>query len=101
MGSTIGVSVLAPAWVRTRIFEMERYGQGSTADGEIAKRVLPVMKALAERGRLTADDVAAIAVDGIKENRFYIFPHQGILQFIGQRHDDIAQMRNPSVQQGL
>lgn len=99
--SPIGVSVLAPAWVRTRIFDTERYEQAEATMGKIGERVVPAMQALAERGRLTADDVAGIAVDGIKENRFYIFPHKGILRFVGHRHEDIAEMRNPSVDQGL
>ena len=59
------------------------------------------MKALAERGRLTADDVAQRTVEGIKKNEFYIFPHRGILQFVEQRHSDIVELRNPSVDQGL
>lgn len=99
--SPIGVSVLAPAWVRTRIFDTERYERAATTTGKVGERVVPAMQELAEKGRLTADDVADRVVAGIKENRFYIFPHKGILKFVAHRHDDIVAMRNPSVDQGL
>ena len=99
--SPIGVSVLSPAWVKTRIFDRDRYEQAANAGGKVAARVVPAMEALAERGRLTADDVADITIEAVKEGRFYIFPHQGILKFVGQRHADIVEMRNPSVEQGL
>lgn len=99
--SPIGVSVLAPAWVRTRIFDTERYDRAATTMGKVGERVVPAMQALAERGRLTADDVADHVVAGVKENRFYIFTHKGILQFVDHRHQDITEMRNPSVDQGL
>lgn len=99
--SSIGVSVLSPAWVRTRIFDTERYEQAALTSGKVGERVVPAMRALAEQGRLTAEDVAERAVEGIKESRFYIFPHKGILKFVGHRHQDIVEMRNPSVDQGL
>lgn len=99
--SQIGVSVLAPAWVKTRIFDTDRYEQAAASSGKIGERVVPAMRAFAEQGRLTADDVAERTVAGIKEDRFYIFPHKGILKFVGHRHADITEMRNPSVEQGL
>ena len=40
-------------------------------------------------------------VAAVKENQFYIFTHKGILRFVEHRHQDITQMRNPSVDQGL
>ena len=99
--SPIGVSVLAPAWVRTRIFDSGRYEQAAATTGKVRERVVPAMKALAEAGRLTADDVAERVVAGVKENQFYIFTHKGILKLVGHRHEDITEMRNPSVDQGL
>jgi len=99
--SSIGVSVLAPAWVKTRIFDTERYERAAQSSGKVGERVVPAMQAFAEQSRLTADDVAERTVDAIKEGRFYIFPHEGILKFIGHRHSDITEMRNPSVEQGL
>lgn len=101
LSSPVGVSVLAPAWVKTRIFDTERYERAAQASGEVARRVVPAMQALAESGRLTADDVAERTVEGIKEGRFYIFPHRGILKFVDHRHRDITELRNPSVEQGL
>lgn len=99
--SPIGVSVLAPAWVRTQIFDTSRYEQPATTMGKIGERVVPAMQALAARGRLTADDVADQVVAAVRDNQFYVFTHKGILKFIGHRHEDVVQMRNPSVEQGL
>ncbi len=101
LGSPIGVSVLAPAWVRTRIFDTERYEQAATTMGVVGERVVPAMRALAERSRLTADDVADKVVAAVRSNQFYIFTHKGIIPFIEHRHEDIVTMRNPSVDQGL
>ena len=52
-------------------------------------------------GRLTAEDIADRVVEGVKADQFYILPHKGILPIIKQRHEDIEELRNPSVEQGL
>ena len=100
--SSVGVSVLAPAWVQTRIFEAERYRPGTASpQGEIGEIVRPAMVELASNARLTADDVALKVVEGVKANEFYIITHKGVLPFIKHRHEDIELLRNPSVDQGL
>ncbi len=100
--STVGVSVLAPAWVQTRIFEADRYRPGAESpEGKVAELVRPMMVKLAERGRLTAADIAAKVVAGVKANQFYILTHKGILPIVKHRHEDIEELRNPSVDQGL
>jgi hypothetical protein len=60
-----------------------------------------MMVKLAERGRLTAEDIADEVVEGVKANQFYILTHKGILSIVKHRHEDIEQLRNPSVDQGL
>jgi NAD(P)-dependent dehydrogenase (short-subunit alcohol dehydrogenase family) len=100
--STVGVSVLAPAWVQTRIFEADRYRPGAESpEGKVAELVRPLMVKFAERGRLTADDIADNVVEGVKANQFYILPHKGVLSIVKHRHEDIEELRNPSVDQGL
>ena len=100
--STVGVSVLAPAWVQTRIFEADRYRPGAESpEGTVAELVRPMMVKLAERGRLTAEDIADRVAEGVKANQFYILPHKGILSIVKHRHEDIEELRNPSVDQGL
>ena len=49
----------------------------------------------------TADEVADAVVDAIRENTFYVVTHPGIMPFVERRHEDIALLRNPSVEQGL
>lgn len=75
-GAPIGVSVLCPGFVRTRIAEAARNrppelsetASGSTpVDEETARRIL-------ETG-MDPGEVAEVAVRGIKEGRFYIYTH--------------------------
>jgi NAD(P)-dependent dehydrogenase (short-subunit alcohol dehydrogenase family) len=78
----IGVTVLCPGFVRTRIFESgrnrpERYGPAQAPDpaspaGKLAARQ-------AELGRLGLDpiDVAAQVLTAIRENELYVFTHAG------------------------
>ena len=47
-------------------------------------------------GRLTPQDVAKMTFDAIRNDRFYIVTHPKILGSIALRHQDIAEMRNPS-----
>ena len=72
----IGVTVLCPGFVRTRIWESARnrparYGPASAAG--------PLLKQLAELGAagLDPDDVAAQVVAAIRANELYVFTHAG------------------------
>jgi short-subunit dehydrogenase len=78
----IGVTVLCPGFVRTRIFESgrnrpERYGPAQAPDpGSPAGRLAARQ---AELGRLGLDpiDVAAQVLTAIRENELYVFTHAG------------------------
>ncbi|WP_428391402.1 SDR family NAD(P)-dependent oxidoreductase [Lichenicoccus sp.] len=78
----IGVTVLCPGFVRTRIPESgrnrpERYGPSTVPDPESPAGKLAAV--LAERGRsgLDPDDVAARALAAIREDQLYVFTHSG------------------------
>jgi hypothetical protein len=45
---------------------------------------------------VTAEQVAALAFDAVRDDRFYIFPHPRILETIRTRMDDILGQRNPT-----
>jgi NAD(P)-dependent dehydrogenase (short-subunit alcohol dehydrogenase family) len=96
----IGCSVLCPAFVPTGIHESERNRpKGPDDDGQptasqIAARE-SVRKAVTS-GKLTPQDVAKMTFDAIRNDRFYIVTHPKILGSIALRHQDIAEMRNPS-----
>ena len=49
-----------------------------------------------ERGKLSADDIARITLDGIRAGKFYILPHPNIKPSIEWRMQDILLERPPT-----
>src|SRR5712672_920979 len=86
----IGVSVLCPSFVRTRIGEsgrnrLERYGQSRPLDPNSASAAL-----VAEIGRrieagLEPADVAAKVLAAIRDDELYVFTHPGMRAEVEQR----------------
>ena len=75
----IGVSVLCPGMVRTKILESERtrpseYDVTDSAAEEAAQAHSEVMN-LAMNTGIDASEVADMVVHGIKTEQFYLFPH--------------------------
>jgi NAD(P)-dependent dehydrogenase (short-subunit alcohol dehydrogenase family) len=98
--SSIGVSLLCPAFVPTGIADAERSRPEGlvndtpyTASQKLAARQLT--KAV-ESGKLSAADVAELTFDAVRERRFYVITHPNIMPSVQLRHDDIAQLRNPT-----
>ncbi|MNF07337.1 hypothetical protein D3C80_2074950 [compost metagenome] len=54
------------------------------------------MRKATQAGRLGAADIARITLEAVKENRFYILPHQKIKRLIGLRMEDILDERSPT-----
>ncbi len=78
----IGVTVLCPGFVRTRIWESgrnrpERYGPSLTPDP--ASPAGRLLAQLVEHGRsgLDPSDVAAQVLNAIREDELYVFTHAG------------------------
>ncbi|WP_244848633.1 SDR family oxidoreductase [Caballeronia sp. SL2Y3] len=99
-GASIGVSLLCPAFVPTGIANAERSRPDAlaneaplTASQKMAARQLT---RAVESGRLSARDIAEMTFDAVREGRFYVITHPGIMASIRLRLDDIAQLRNPS-----
>src|SRR5919106_1685048 len=99
--SAVGVSVLCPAYVPTRITESERNRPANLPISEKSKETLAreamLRKAVAS-GEVSADQVAQAVVAAIKEERFYILTHPRIKGAIQARMEDILQEgapRNP------
>ncbi len=96
-GSAVGVSVLCPAYVPTRITESERNrpkGVVSEKSKETLAREAMLKKAVAS-GKVSADQVAQAVVAAVKEERFYILTHPRIKGAIQARMEDILQGRAP------
>ncbi len=77
--SDIGVSVLCPGMVRTRILESERTRPDgltpASEDAESAAQTHNEMMQLAMGAGIDADEVAELVLHGIKHNELYLFPH--------------------------
>jgi NAD(P)-dependent dehydrogenase (short-subunit alcohol dehydrogenase family) len=88
----VGVSVLCPGWVRTRIGEADRNrpaGAGpETPESPALAAAAQMMRHLIDTGA----DPAAIAgqvLEGIRERRFYILTHPEMSSSIDSRFEDI------------
>ncbi|SOY77955.1 conserved exported hypothetical protein [Cupriavidus taiwanensis] len=100
MTEQVHCSVLCPSFVATGISRSDR---NHSADG--ASQVAPSRAQLAAQSRLVqgiaagtigAEDVARITFDGIRDQRFYVFPHPGTTEGVRRRFDAILNARNPA-----
>jgi NAD(P)-dependent dehydrogenase (short-subunit alcohol dehydrogenase family) len=98
-GSTLGVSLLCPAYVPTGIAQSHRNRPALLrADEPTASQRLAhaaISKAV-EGGKLSAAEVARLTFEAIAGDRFYVLTHPQILPTVQLRFDDILQQRNPS-----
>ncbi|WP_262693969.1 SDR family NAD(P)-dependent oxidoreductase [Kordiimonas aquimaris] len=86
--SDIGVSVLCPAWVQTNIHKSRLASPtGPSSEAELENdRGFHAMKQVVENGLPTAL-VGDWTADCVEANRFYIFTHPEMQQYIDQRHE--------------
>jgi NAD(P)-dependent dehydrogenase (short-subunit alcohol dehydrogenase family) len=100
VGATeVGVSVLCPGWVRTRIHEAGRNRPPSeeptaveTMDENMREFIAGVIA-----GGLDPSDVAAMVVHAIKTGSFYVLTHPDWAHFVTERTDRIVAGKNPIV----
>ena len=98
--SAVGVSVLCPAYVPTRITESERSRPANLRNPskDISAETLArqaMLKKAVQSGKISADQVAKAVVAAIKRERFYILTHARIKGAIQARMEDILQDRAP------
>lgn len=101
INSTIGVSVLCPAWVATNIHQSQRnrqlrFGDHRKPPEGISQSYEERMAKAIHSGKLSAADIAKEVFQAVSENRFYIIPHRKINQAIELRMNDILSLRNPT-----
>lgn len=101
-GGKVGVSVLCPAVVNTRIGESERNRPGELANESAGGN--PAQMAAMEqafRAALAAGlppaEVAGAVVEAIREDRFYILTHEETKSRVRTRMEDILEGRNPTL----
>jgi NAD(P)-dependent dehydrogenase (short-subunit alcohol dehydrogenase family) len=119
VGAGVGVSVLCPEWVRTRIADSERnrpsdvaatdlMGRplaepaGDSGDGSDGEAAAPppalgdIVQNMVESG-LDPAVVAGMVVDGIRTGRFWIFSHPTTVEHARLRWDAIAGDGEPTL----
>ncbi len=97
----IGVSVLCPAYVPTGISDSERNRpenlknppRQSSAD-EVAHK--EKLRHAVQSGRISADQVAEMVFEAVRDDRFYILTHEKIKGAIEVRMQDILATRHPT-----
>lgn len=99
--ANIGVSVLLPAWVRTRIAEADRHRPAeeridpATLDKVTAATGMAMFKAV--KNGVEPEEIAEAAFAAIREGRFYIITHPQTMAGIRIRMEDILQERQPTL----
>lgn len=95
--ATIGVSVLCPAFVPTRIVDSERNRPAElSACNPLGAPYRKMVKKAVESGRISAAEVAAITLEAVKAGRFYVLPHRKIADHVATRMQDIVEGREPT-----
>lgn len=99
--ASIGVSVLCPAYVPTGISDSERNRPDALKNPERALTPEEIarkeqMRHAVQSGRITADQVAQMVLESVREGRFYIVTHEKIKAAIEVRMQDILLGRKPT-----
>lgn len=102
-GAPIGVSLLCPAAVNTRIWDTERLRPSSSAgfqpthpSSQEAERLQAQLRTGLELGS-TPEEVAEMVLEAVVEGRFYVFTSPGSPEQVGRHIGDLLDLRNPPV----
>lgn len=98
-GLPIGVSVLCPGWVRTRIIDADRNWPASLGEKPADDPTRDVVEQHYRRAINEGATPAAVAdavVDAIITGQFWVIPHQDFLDLVVQRWDTIAERVDPA-----
>ncbi len=95
--SQVHASVLCPYFVPTGIAESHRNRDvASMSKPTLSQRIGQALAAKAvASGKVSAADVAALVLDAVREQRFWIFSHPQSLAGVSQRAEEIRAGRNP------
>lgn len=97
-GARVGVSVLCPGFVRTRIFEAERNrpaGAPARSAAETAERDRLLTQVLASA--MAPEEVASRVLEAVREERFWVFTHPETRAAVRGRMEAILEERAPEV----
>ena len=91
--STLGVSVLCPAFVPTGIAQSHRNrprDQAGAAPTASQRKAQATIEKAVTSGKMTAEQVAQITFDAIRADRFYVFTHPKIMTSVEARFASIV-----------
>jgi short-subunit dehydrogenase len=95
----VGASVLCPFFVPTGIHESHR-NRPAELKGQKPTRSQLVAQAMSTKavtsGKVTAEQVAQMVFDAMRERRFYIYSHPQALKSVQTRLEDVVMGRNPT-----
>ena len=101
-GSTVGVTVLCPGFVRTRITDDARNRPEELTPARARREATPkeeevraALREMAAAGR-PPEEVADLVHDAIIEGRFYVHTDDAAMPFIRSRHEAIQAGTNPA-----
>ncbi|MDT7817690.1 MAG: hypothetical protein QOJ42_7606, partial [Acidobacteriaceae bacterium] len=84
--SLIGVSLLCPAWVSTGLADREALLSTSGQENDDhSNEAVELARTAMGASRVTAADVAAMALTAVEENRFYVITHKKSLSSVQLR----------------
>jgi short-subunit dehydrogenase len=97
-GAHIGVSVLCPGFVKTRIMESARNRPAELAWGELSPAAQVWEKGFRTmvQAGMSPEMVADKVLDAIREEKLYILTHPEFNEPIRQRVEDVLAGRNPA-----
>jgi NAD(P)-dependent dehydrogenase (short-subunit alcohol dehydrogenase family) len=96
----VGVSVLCPEWVRTRIVDSDRNAPGGPAPTglpEVTEEMIRTLMVATVSAGLEPGDVADTVVAAIREKRFWVLTHDTTLPGARQRLERIESGTEPSL----
>lgn len=102
LGSDVGITVLCPGFVNTRIAESDRNkpeelpepligDDVAAAEAEAVRQMVRDFFAMQQ----PPEQVAELVLDAIRTKRFYLFTDDVWTSAIAERHEDITTARNP------
>jgi NAD(P)-dependent dehydrogenase (short-subunit alcohol dehydrogenase family) len=97
VGAPVGVSVLCPGFVQTRIAESDRNRPSWAPDHEVenAAALRTAVQGMVDTG-IPPETVADRVLDAVRTNTFYVLTHPELTPAIETRFDDIVQGRPPT-----
>ena len=94
----IGVSCLCPGWVRTGILDADRNWPAALGDVPAATAASEVTRNYVRRAIDEGTPPAAIAdmvVESVREDRYWVIPHDDFLEIAMERFHSIGEGRSP------